>query len=362
MKENKRLCPRQEKAKSIPNKFGPGRVRPQIMYERRERQLMRKLIVVLYYLVMMMALFTVGLSGVASAQEERFPSKPINLIIGDTPGGSIDMPARALAKATEKVLGQSVITTNTPGAAGTRALGQVLKAKPDGYTLVTLNASAVVTSVTEKLDYTLPADFPPIIQFQTIPLPFAVKKDAPWKTWQEFVKDARGHKQNITVGVFGKRGTNWLTLHQIEKTENLKFVYVPLGAGESAAAILGGHITASSVVSSIVYAKSGELRLLFVFSDQRLKSFPDVPTAKELYGPEGVAFGGGFCGISAPKGLPNSIVTRLHDAFKKGMEDQDFVKAVDSYDEVISYRSPEEFAKLIKSTGEAVREFLKEGR
>jgi len=321
----------------------------------------RKWIVISYVLIAMMVIFGVGLSGAASAEEDRFPSKPINLIIGDAPGGSIDLPTRALAKATEKILGQPIITTNTPGAAGTRALGQVVKAKPDGYTLVTLNCSAQITSITEKLNYSLSNDFPPVIQFQTIPLPVAVRKDAPWKTWQEFIKYAHERKGVITVGVFGSKGTNWLTLHQIEKLENVKFVYAPYsGGGEAAAAILGGHISASSVVSSIVYAKSGELRLLLVFSDQRLKNFPDVPTAKELYGTEGVAFGGGFCGICAPKGLPKPVLMQLHSAFRRGMEDQDFVKVIETFDLVISYRNPEEFAELLKRTDEVVRKFMKE--
>jgi tripartite-type tricarboxylate transporter receptor subunit TctC len=266
-----------------------------------------------------------------------------------------------LAKAAEKILGQPIVCSNIPGAGGTRALGQVVKAKPDGYTLVTLTCAAQIASVVEKLNYALPDDFPPVIQFSTVPFPFAVRKDAPWKTWQEFIKDVRGHKRIVTVGVLGSKGAHWLGLRQIEKKENVKFIYAPYsGGGESAAVILGGHLTASTIVSSIVYAKSGELRLLLVFSDQRLKSFRDVPTAKELYGPEGVVFGGGYGGISGPKGLPQPILTKLHDAFKKGMEDQDFIKVTENFDLIISYRNSEEFTKLVKKTDEVVREFLRE--
>jgi len=325
--------------------------------------MMRKLTKLLFILLITMVftkVFCVS-TNVAFAQEDRFPSKPISLVIGAAPGAATEVPARALAKAAEKILGQPIVCSNTPGAAGARALGQVLKAKPDGYTLVNVNCAGQITSIVEKLDYALPDDFSPIIQFQTIPLPFLVRKDAPWKTWQEIIKYAREHKGMVTVAIFGSKGTPWLVLHQIEKKENVKFVFAPYsGGGEAATAILGGHVAATITVSSIVYAKSGELKLLLVFSDHRLKSFPDVPTAAELYGPEGVAFGGGYNGICAPKGLPKPILAKLHDAFKKAVEDQDYVKVSESFDLVISYRNPEEFAKLLKRTDDVVREFLKE--
>ena len=300
-------------------------------------------------------------TNVALAQGGPFPSKPISLTIGSNPGSSSEVPTRALAKAAEKILGQPIVCSNAPGAAGARALGQVLKAEPDGYTLVNVNLAGQITSIVEKLNYRVPDDFTPIIQFQTIPLPFAVRNDAPWKTWEELIKYTREHKGKVIVGIFGSKGTPWLVLNQIEKSENVKFVYAPYaGGGKAVTAILGGHVTATVIVSAIRYAKSGELRLLLVFSDQRLKSFPDVPTAKELYGPEGVGFGGGSNGILATKGLPKPILTRLHDAFKKAMEDQDFIKVCESFDLVISYRNPEEFAKVLKRTDDVVRDFLRE--
>jgi tripartite-type tricarboxylate transporter receptor subunit TctC len=336
--------------------FVKGRIKKERRFE-----MMRKPWGVLF-ISLITVVFCIGTNiKVAAAQEDRFPSKPIRIIIGDGPGGATDLPTRALAKATENILGQPIVCYNTPGASGTRALAQVLHEKPDGYTLVAINGSAHIASIVNKLGFTIPDDFPPVIQFHTIPMPVAVKKDSAWKTWQEFIKYAREQKEIVSIGIFGRKGTNWLTLHQIEKMEDVKFVYVPFStAGENAAAILGGHITASMIVSSIVYAKSGQLKLLLVFSDQRLKSFPDVPTAKEVYGPEGVAFGGGFGGILAPKGLPTPILTKLHDAFKKGMEDQGFLKVIESFDQVISYKNSEEFAKMLKRMVGVVTEFMTE--
>jgi len=113
--------------------------------------------------------------------------------------------------------------------------------------------------------------------------------------------------------------------------------------------------------SSIMYAKSGELKLLLVFADQRLKNFPNVPTGKELFGPEGVGFGGGYAGIIAPKGLPKAILEKLHDAFKKAMEDPDYRAVSEKFDLLVSYKNPEDFQNLMRRTEEAIRAYTKEG-
>src|SRR5208283_4245473 len=155
-----------------------------------------------------------------------------------------------------------------------RALSTVVKEKPDGYTLVLMTFPALVTLHTEKFDFSF-ADFTPILQVQSHPLPFAVRKDASWKTWQEFIKYGREHTGTVTVGVFGATSTGWLALKQIENVERMKFVYVPFpGAGEVMAALLGGHITANTLTSGTLYARNGELKVLLFFADKRMKDFP----------------------------------------------------------------------------------------
>jgi tripartite-type tricarboxylate transporter receptor subunit TctC len=219
----------------------------------------------------------------------------------------------------------------------------------------------VIAAHMEKLNYSVWNDFTPIIQLQNQPMPFAVRKDAPWNTWQEIVKHLSDGKNKLKVGIWGAKSSNWLALSQVEKKENVKFIYVPFkGGGESITAILGGHIDANMATSSIMYAKSGELKLLLVFADQRLKNFPKVPTGKELFGPEGVGFGGGYAGIIAPKGLPKAIVEKLHDAFKKAMEDPDYRAVSEKFDLLVSYRNPVDFQNLMKKTEEAIRAYTKE--
>ena len=186
--------------------------------------MVQKVLIKAFLICFVIVVVCMGISSmVTMAQEDRFPAKPIKLVIGTGPGGSADLPMRALAKAAENILGQPIMCLNTPGAAGVRALATVLKEKPDGYTLVTLMAGSLSTAHIQKLDFSIVNDFTPIIHIQNHPSTFGVRKDAPWKTWQEIIKYVREHKGVLTVGVWGIGSTDWLVLTQIEKRENVKF-------------------------------------------------------------------------------------------------------------------------------------------
>ena len=311
-------------------------------------------------MVMVTALAVLSAPAIVSAQEAAYPTKPIKLVIGYSPGSGADLTTRAVAKAAEKYLGQPFIFTNVAGGSGIRALSSIVKEKPDGYTLSIFTIGVLITAITQKTDFSVVKDFAPVIQFNGNPMGFAVRKDAPWKTWQEFIKYAQGQKGVVTVGLAGSTSIGWFALMQIEKMENVKLTYVPFpGTPEVLTAILGGHITANCFTTAMYYAKSGELKLLLLFSDERAKSFPDVPTATELYGSEGIGFDGGFTGILAPKGLPEPILNKLHDAIKKGTEDPEFRKLITNMDLTFSYRGSKEFLSVIQRSDEMIRKVVK---
>jgi tripartite-type tricarboxylate transporter receptor subunit TctC len=294
----------------------------------------------------------------ARTEESGFPSKPIKLLFREGPGGSLDITYRALAKAVEKILGQPIICINVPGAGGNRAIAAVIQEKPDGYTLATITIGTLVAARSEKLDYSTPSNFTPVVRTQGHPQPVAVRKDAPWKTWQEFVNFAREHKGEVKVAVWGAKSVPWLALQKIEKKENVNFTYVPFpGTGEAMAAILGGHVDAITHSSAIMHSKGGELRSLLLFADGRLKSLPGVPTANELYGP-GLGFTGGFTGIVGPKGLPESILMRFDDVFRKAIEDPDYQKMIEKYELLIAYQNHEEFKKGLEEMDKEIRKVL----
>jgi tripartite-type tricarboxylate transporter receptor subunit TctC len=319
-------------------------------------------------IAMFVGIITIFLFGnlfnnVVLPQESKFPSKAIKLMIGIAPGGSADLPVRALAKAAEKYLGQSIACFNVPGGGGTRAMGSILYEKPDGYVLSTIFRGCLITANTEKLDFSPVKSFTPVIQVQAMPVPFLVKKEAEWKTWPEFVKWARKEKEGVPVAVSGARGNEWLVLTQIGKKENIKFISVPCaGPGESMSAILGGHVVANTNNSGILYAKSGgTLRLLTLFSVERLKDFPDIPSAKDIYGEAGTGFlMGGYTGLVAPKGLPEPSLGILYDAFNKAKEDQEFRSMCDKFAVFPSRRNQREFASILEKENEMIKAYLGE--
>jgi tripartite-type tricarboxylate transporter receptor subunit TctC len=295
---------------------------------------------------------------IARSEESRFPSKPIKLLFREGPGGSLDITYRALANAAEKILGQPIICTNVPGAGGNRAIAAVIQEKPDGYTLATITIGTLVAARSEKLDYSTPSNFTPVVRTQGHPQPVAVRKDAPWKTWQEFVNFAREHKGEVKIAVWGAKSVPWLALQKIEKKENVNFTYVPFpGTGEAMASILGGHVDAITHSSAIMHSKGGELRSLLLFADGRLKSLPDVPTANELYG-TGLGFTGGFTGIVGPKGLPESILMRFDDVFRKAIEDPDYQKLIEKYELLIAFQNHKEFRKGLEEMDKELRKVL----
>jgi tripartite-type tricarboxylate transporter receptor subunit TctC len=320
---------------------------------------MQKLTVVVLALFISIVL-CVGINiEVAGAQADQFPTKPIKLLIREGPGGSLDVPVRALASAAERILGQPVVCVNFPGGGGTRVLNSLLKEKADGYTLGTLAVGSIIQAHVAKLELNVPDDFTPVIKFQCHPGPIAVKKDAPWKSWQEFINFAREHKGELKIGVWGSKSMVWLNLKQIETKENVSFTYVPsASSGEAMTQILGGHIDATTGSSAVMYSKpGGDLRTLLLFADKRIESLPEVPTAKEL-GYKGPLMEGGYSGLLAPKGLPGPVLMRLHDAFKQAMQDSDYVKIVNKFMLSISYKNPEEYKKELKEVSEAIKDAL----
>jgi len=315
---------------------------------------MRKTKKTLFVSLIMIVLFANPLAKVALTQEEQFPSKPIKLIVGSGPGSSSDVITRALSQAAEKSLGQPIIVQNLPGSSGLRALAALRKEKPDGYALASITGSALIAIYAENLGYSLNKDFTPIMQHCTTSRPFAVRKDAPWNTWEEFVEYARTHKGSITVGVWGSRSIAHVMAKEIQKKAGIEFVFVPfVSSGKCHGAVLGGHLTANLLTSGYIHARSGEFKPLLIFGNHRVKSFPEVPTSNELYG---VGEDVSFFQILGPKGVSKQKVMKLDNALKKAMEDSNYREMTEKMDIVIQYRSSEESRKAIEKTEKDVKE------
>ncbi len=304
-------------------------------------------------------LFILSLIIVIPIQAADFPTKEVQIIIPYAAGGATDLIFRALAATTGKYLGKAVIVVNRPGGGGTVGVTEVSQAKPDGYTLLSGITPLTILPYQVKTTFTYKS-FEPIINVVKDPGMFLVRSDSPWKSLSEFLDYAKKNPEMITVGNSGAGGGVHLIALAFEKTAGVKFNHIPFaGGGPSVTALLGGHINAVSVSppEGIEHVKAGKLKIIALFAEKRFELFPDVPTVKE----QGIDFTmGQWRGLAAPKGAPPDVIKKLHDAFKKGMEDPVFIKNAKDMVVNLSYLGPEDFGKLMARDHEFYEKLVKE--
>lgn len=261
---------------------------------------------------------------------ETFPTKGISLVVPYAAGGGTDMVARILATQVEKELGQTVTVVNKPGGGSALGMLDVAQAKPDGYNLVIVAPPVVAMSRLgqSKISY---KDLQPVIGVNNDYFALTVAKDAPWNTIQEFMDYAKKNPGKVQVGTTTPGGAWHTAAIALEDKTGIKLKIIPFekGAPPAIAELLGGHLDAITVSVPEVAAnvKGGKLKILAVAGNDRVEDFKDVPTFKES-GIDVPAIGA-YRGIMAPKGTPEEVVKKLHDAFKKAVDSkevEDFLK------------------------------------
>jgi len=266
-----------------------------------------------------------GLVGVgipALAADEKFPTRPINLIVNAGPGGGTDIVARIFAEALETSLGQKVVVLNKGGAAGTIGVNETAKARPDGYTLLIAPVSPF-TMVPHVLQvpYTL-KDFTYVTQITEAPLIYAVRSDFPAKTGKEFFDYLRKNPGKLTIGADGYGSIMHFAGARIFHAMGVKLRAVHFGGtGEIVKAFLGGHVDVCSgtVQALLSHVEAGKVRPLFSSIRDKVDIMPGMASVTELGIPEAETLS--WRGIFGPKGIPEDRVAVLASAFKKAAED-----------------------------------------
>lgn len=283
---------------------------------------------------------------VMPTQAAQFPEKEVQIIIPWSAGGATDLIFRALGATTEKYLGKAVVIVNKPGGGGAVGYTEGMKAEPDGYTLTAAVTPLTILPHQVKTAFSYKS-FDPILNVVDDPSMFLVRSDAPWKSLREFLDYAKKNPEMITVGNSGAGGGVHLVALAFERAAGVKFNHIPFsGGGPSVTALLGGHVNAVSVSppEGISHVQAGKLRIIALFADKRFQMFPDVPTVKE----QGIDFAMGMWrGLVAPKGTAPDVIKKLHDAFKKGMDDPSFKEKAKEMAVNLSYLSPNDFGNLL---------------
>lgn len=292
-----------------------------------------------------MAIVPIALVWSLAVSAQGYPNKPISLIVTWNAGGSTDVIARLLADPLGKQLGQPVAVANRPGGGGSLGTKAALDAPKDGYTvLATTSGNHILTPLKNDVGYKFD-DFEPIGQLVAATIVLAVQADSPWKTLDDFVKDAKANPGKYTFGAVPNGMPN-LTLNGLASTAGFEVVHVPQqGGAPGVTALLGGNVdllpaNAATVASNI---KGGKLRGLAVFRSDRDPAFPDIPTAQE----QGFAvFGSPFVGLAIAKGVPPEVLNKLRTALANVAKDPAFQERALKTATALTYLPADEFGKI----------------
>ncbi|WP_447991305.1 Bug family tripartite tricarboxylate transporter substrate binding protein [Achromobacter spanius] len=275
---------------------------------------------------------------------DTYPAKAVTIVYPYAPGSASDTMTRLLADAMAKRLGQPFIVESKPGAGGSIATEHVVRAAPDGYTLL-LSASGTIAVNPHiyKLRYNPLDDLAHISIAVEVPFVFVVNKDYPAQTYAAFKALDKSKPGGLTSANAGLGTQAHLTQAAFAKRAGLDLSIIGYkGAAPAVNDILGGHVDSmmDNAASQIPYVTSGKTTALFVTSDYRFSGYPQVPTAKEL-GITGLVPAGWF-GLAAPKGTPPAILEKLQGALAASLKDPDTQRKLQELGWVVVGNTPAE--------------------
>jgi tripartite-type tricarboxylate transporter receptor subunit TctC len=297
-----------------------------------------------------LALALSALTASTAMAQSEYPKKPITLIVPLSAGGPTDILGRALAKALEPILGQQVIVENRTGAGGQVAYEYAVKQPADGYTLIMNTVSVTVLPVTNPTFTLNPAkDFAPVTMFDERGTPFITRADAPFKTFEEFIANAKEHPGEVNFAVGGaadELGAAWLDQIAGIKTERIRYA----GAAPSVLALLSGEADIHQTFLGNVkqHVDEGKLRIIAIGSKDRSPLLPDVPAVAEFYPGYGWT---SYTGVLAPKGTPDAVIAKVNAAVRKAVETPELKQVLKVQGTTAAPMSPEDYtARLAADT------------
>jgi len=287
--------------------------------------------------------------GFVSAQEPKFPAKPIQVIIPYGPGGTHDIAARIVDSQVQEILKVPIIHINKPGGNGVLGAAYAKGEKPDGYTILYGGLTVVI-----ELPITTPScpykteDFIPIARVTYGALVLSVKKDSPWNSLEDLIKAAKKDPGKITLGIPGIGTTQHLVAKLFETEAKIDLNSIPFkGDGPAITALLGGHVQAvmTGITSVTPHLKSGEVKALAASSPEHHPVFKDMPLFRDKGYPE-VSIRS-WTGPFVPVGTPQPIIKILSEAYREAATHESIVSLLEKSGTTPGYLSSEEVKKLI---------------
>jgi tripartite-type tricarboxylate transporter receptor subunit TctC len=305
--------------------------------DRRRRRLLRALVISP----------AAALARPVRAQAQSFPSRPIRLICPWPPGGASDIVMRALAESAGKALGGIFVIDNKPGGSGMLGPNELLKAKPDGYTLSQFTIGVARLPHLQKLAFDPLRDFTYIVRLTGYTHGLVVRADSSFRSIQDVVDYAKANPERLSFGSPGIGTTAHLAVEEFAWRAGVKLLHVPYkGYAEGIQGLLGGHVMAYSDTTGWgSQVDAGACRLLATYGAKRTHRWPSVPTLQEL-GYETLAESP--YGIGGPMGMEPAVTRRLHDAFKQTLDDPVVLAAFEKFDQPVLYLGTEDYTRYMR--------------
>lgn len=290
---------------------------------------------------------------------DEYPVRPVRFIVGYPPGGSTDVLARIMGDYLSRKLGQQFVIENRPGAGNNIGTDAVVKAEPDGYTVLLVNpANGINATLYKKLPFNFIRDIAPVGGFVRVPNVMEINPDVPAKTIAEFVAYAKANPGKINMASSGLGTSVHLSGELFQFMTGIKMVHVPYrGAGPALTDLMAGQVQVlfDNLPSSIEHIKAGKLRALGVTTEQRNPALPDVPPVRETVpGYEASA----WFGMGAPKGTPRPVIEKLNAAINEALKDPEMQKKLSDLGGTPIAGTPEDFGKVIAAETEKWRKVV----
>jgi tripartite-type tricarboxylate transporter receptor subunit TctC len=287
-----------------------------------------------------------GLCTMAGAED--YPTRPVRIVDGYAAGGTADILARLMAQWLSERVGQQVMVENRPGAASNIATESIVRAAPDGYTLLLVTpANAFNASLYAKLNYNFIADITPVVGIARVPNVMEVHPSVPVKTVSEFIAYAKENPGKINMASGGIGSTPHIFGELFRTMTGVHVTHVPYrGSGPALTDLLGGQVQLifDPISSSLDHIRVGRLRALAVTTAVRSHALPDVPTVGEFVPGYEASF---WCGIGAPKNTPAEVVYRLNEEVNAILAAPKLKSRFADLNAVALPGTPAEFGKLV---------------
>ena len=309
-------------------------------------------------MLLVSALATVAVAGQAFAQ--AYPNRPVRLLVPFTPGGGTDILARVVGAKMSESMGQQIVVDNRPGGNTLIATEAVVRAAPDGYTLIlqTNNLAANPTLYRGKISFDTLKDLAPVSLVAGNPHILVVHPSVPARNLREFIALAKSKPGSITFATAGAGTVNHLSGELLKMLASIDILHVPYkGSGSVMPDLLGGHVSSlfAALPTVAENIRAGRLRAIALTTPKRFRGLPDVPTIAES-GYPGYDFSSWF-GILAPAGTPQPVIARLQGEVVKALRDPNVQQRLEYYE--IFGSTSEAFASFIKAEIEKTAKIIR---